>query len=121
VKEMDKKSKAKMEMLKQLRKMSGNMMAGEMFNEPVQKVTVAAKDKEGLAEGLEKAKKIVGSVPMDEMAKDYKKDMKEDMEYPEEEMSESSEEEYSENEMPSEKEMNMMSKEELIKFIKENY
>lgn len=54
--------KAKFEMLKALKKMAQEEMGDKLVPElkGMQKVTVAAKDKSGLEEGLEKAKEIVG-------------------------------------------------------------
>jgi hypothetical protein len=57
------KKQAKLDLLKDLRKMAMGMIsdgAGEDMPEQMQKVMVAAKDKEGLEEGLEKAQEIVG-------------------------------------------------------------
>jgi len=56
------KKQAKLDLLKDLRKMAMGMISegsGEEMPEHMQKVMVAAKDKEGLEEGLEKAKDIV--------------------------------------------------------------
>lgn len=78
---MEKKEKqsmdklAKMDMLKALRKMAMDMIneGGQDEEEMLQKVTVAAKDKEGLKKGLEKAEDVLEGMPegeseeMDEM------------------------------------------------------
>lgn len=56
------KSKAKMDVLKELMSMADNGEVGSMA-EGLQKVTVAAKDKSGLEKGLEKAKEVVEGMP----------------------------------------------------------
>lgn len=68
---MEKKEKqsmdklAKMDMLKALRKMAMDMIneGGQDEEEMLQKVTVAAKDKEGLKKGLEKAEDVLEGMP----------------------------------------------------------
>lgn len=67
-KKMPMHKKAKMDLLKQLRKMAMDMihedsMGGEEDAMGLQKVTVAAKDKEGLKEGLEKAEDVLEGMP----------------------------------------------------------
>lgn len=47
----------KMAALKNLRSMASGMMGGDLAG--LKKVTVAAKDKKGLAQGLDKAKELV--------------------------------------------------------------
>ncbi len=56
---------AKMDMLKALRKMAMDMIneGGQDEEEMLQKVTVAAKDKEGLKKGLEKAEDVLEGMP----------------------------------------------------------
>jgi hypothetical protein len=57
------RKQAKLDLLKDLRKMAMGMISdgtGEEMPHQMQKVMVAAKDKEGLKEGLEKAEEIVG-------------------------------------------------------------
>lgn len=60
-KELSMDKQAKMDMLKALRNMAMEMInsSGESEDEAMQKVTVAAKDKEGLEEGLSKAQDIL--------------------------------------------------------------
>lgn len=58
-KEMSKGMEHKMEMLEQLKAMASEMMGGDL--EGLKKVTVAAKDDEGLKSGLEKAKELLRS------------------------------------------------------------
>ena len=109
MKGMEKKTQAKMQMLKALRKMGHDMSAGEMFkemtDEPMQKVVVAAKNKEGLKKGLEKAEDVLEKMPS----------MESEEEESEDEMESEEDSEYS---MPSEEEMQKMSKEELIACMK---
>jgi hypothetical protein len=76
------KKQAKLDLLKDLRKMAMGMISdgsGEEMPGELQKVTVAAKDKEGLKEGLEKAEDLVGG----EESEDSMDDMEEDEESPE--------------------------------------
>lgn len=56
------KKDAKLTVLKQLRKMAADMVGGDVKDgmEGMKKVTVAAPDKAGLAEGLAKAKQMMG-------------------------------------------------------------
>jgi hypothetical protein len=97
---MDKKKKelsmdkmAKMDMLKALRKMALDMInegdAGEEMD-ALQKVTVAAKDKEGLKAGLEKAEEVLEKMPGEEDDSEELAE-KEDEESADEEMSEEDE------------------------------
>lgn len=100
---MENKHKAKKEMLEKLRKIMGGMGADKAMGGVG--VTVKAKDKEGLLEGLSKAGDIVES---EELPEDMMEEMPEEMEeydeeMPEEEMSEDYEE---------------MSKEDLIELLK---
>lgn len=60
---VDKKS-AKMDVLKALKEMASGMMGSDL--DEMKKVTVAAKDDEGLTEGLEKAKELLDSKKKDE-------------------------------------------------------
>lgn len=53
----DSKKMAKMEALKELRKMAMDSMSDDMGS--MEKLTIAAKDKEGLKEGLEKAEEML--------------------------------------------------------------
>jgi hypothetical protein len=67
-KKMPMHRKAKMDLLKQLRRMAMDMihedsMGGEEDAAGLQKVTVAAKDKEGLKQGLEKAEDVLEDMP----------------------------------------------------------
>lgn len=73
------KSEAKMSMLKDLRKMANSMMGDDLKGkmDSMKKVTVAAKDKEGLEKGLDKAKDIVSEEP--EMVEDMEEAMQEDL------------------------------------------
>lgn len=100
---MDKKNQAKYEMLKHLKKMATGSMGG------MQKVSVMAKDKEGLREGLDKAEDVLDQMPAEEEEVD--------MEGHEEEGHE--EEGHGEEEM-EEEEMNYeeMDKEALIELLK---
>lgn len=114
---MDKKKDAKTCMLKKLSdEMKGMMREGyddSDLGKKLMKVTVAAKDKEGLEEGLSKAEEIMKGRMGDEMigeemAKDY------------EEMDEESEESSEMAEMDEESEdSEEMEKEELLKKIAE--
>ena len=96
---------AKYEMLKNLRKMAMDMNGENMMGGDMQKVSVMAKDKEGLKKGLEKAEEVIENDPMSKL----KEHMKES---PEMEEEEDMEEEH--------EEMNLeeMSKEELLEHIK---
>jgi hypothetical protein len=79
------KKQAKLDLLKDLRKMAMGMIsdgAGEEMPGQMQKVMVAAKDKEGLKEGLEKAEEIVGG----EESEDSMDDMEEESEESPEEL-----------------------------------
>ena len=63
------RKQAKLDLLKDLRKMAMGMIhegAGEEMPEHMQKVMVAAKDKEGLEKGLDKAKEVLSSADMGE-------------------------------------------------------
>jgi hypothetical protein len=80
------KKQAKLDLLKDLRKMAMGMInsdEGEEMPEHMQKVMVAAKDKEGLEAGLDKAKQVLES--SEEMEEDS-----EDSEMPELESDEDS-------------------------------
>lgn len=65
----DLKKDAKLSVLKELRKMASDMM-GEDLKGGFKKVTVAAPDKEGLKEGLDKAKSLMGEMPEEESAEE---------------------------------------------------
>lgn len=56
-KKMDSKKKGKMCALQDLHKMASDMMGDDMGE--VRKVSVMAKDKEGIKKGLEKAKELL--------------------------------------------------------------
>jgi hypothetical protein len=63
---MDKdKMEAKKAVIQELRQMAEEMMGGDLM-EGMKKVTVASDSKEGLEEGLEKAKEILGEMPENE-------------------------------------------------------
>lgn len=74
------KSKAKMDVLKELMAMADEGEVGSL-SEGLQKVTVAAKDKAGLEQGLDKAKEVLGELPEEEESDE------EDKEEDQEEMS----------------------------------
>lgn len=59
-KDMSKGMETKMEMLQQLKDLATQMMGGDL--EGLKKVTVAAKDDQGLKSGLEKAKELLNSM-----------------------------------------------------------
>lgn len=69
---------AKLKALKDMRKVAGDVMA-DGIKSKMQKVTVAAPDKDSLEMGLEKAKSIVEGSPM-EMTEDMGEDMGEETE-----------------------------------------
>lgn len=76
------KMAAKAAMMKQLSEMLGKDMAGDMGD--LKKVTVASNSKEGLKEGLEKARGIIEKKPdIEEELEESKEE--EDLESPEEE------------------------------------
>lgn len=60
---------AKMDALKELRELASKAMSDDM--DEMQKVSVMAKDSEGLQEGLEKAKELLGKKKMEEDEEDY--------------------------------------------------
>ena len=96
----EKKYKAKREMLEQLKKVMGEMGADTAMGG--MGVKVEAKDKEGLMEGLDKAKEVVEDAPdMEEVQEDV----------------EDSEEEYEDAEESTD--YDEMSREELIAMLKE--
>lgn len=98
----DMRRKAKMDLLQDLRKMAMGMIhdgSGEEMPDHMQKVMVAAPDKEGLKHGLEKAKEVVQGGAVNEM--DHGDDHDESMEDPSEEASESPEQEASEDDEDS--------------------
>lgn len=84
----DLKKKAKLGVLGEIRGLASKLMQDGLSGK-MQKVMVAAQDKEGLKEGLEKAKDVLDQMPK-----------KDESEEPEEMMEESLEQE--ENEMPEE-------------------
>jgi hypothetical protein len=82
-KDMPMHKKAKLDVLKDLRKMAMEMLhdqssegmeEGEMPSK-MQKVMVAAKDKEGLKQGLEKAEDVLESMPGEESEEDEEEGM----------------------------------------------
>lgn len=76
---------AKLSALKNLRNEMSQMMQGNL-GEKMNKVTVAAKDKEGLKKGLEKAEEILEEKPdMEEMEEAAGEDLDNDMELGEDE------------------------------------
>ena len=79
----DMKKDAKLKVLKELRSMASGMMGDDLKDGMMKKVTVASPNKEGLKEGLDKAKEILG-----EHAPDEGSDEEEASESPEEEASE---------------------------------
>lgn len=74
---------AKLNAVKGMRKMAGDMMADDMKS--MKKVTVAAPDQEGLEAGLEKAKDVVEEMPEmeDESPEDEMMEVVESCETPE--------------------------------------
>lgn len=109
---MGKKYEAKMKMLEALKKLGHDSMAEEIFSKPMQKVTVAAPDKEGLKKGLDKAGEVLDAMPkMKEMIGDDE-EKTEEMDNSEEESMESEEESESSQDLSS------LSKEELIALLK---
>jgi hypothetical protein len=91
--EMDPIAKnAKMASLKSLRDEMMGMMKGDLEGSKLNKVEVAADDKEGLAEGLDKAKDILGEMPESEEDEEmspegsYEEEAKESHAHPVEEM-----------------------------------
>lgn len=72
------KSKAKMDVLKELMSMADDGEVGSL-SEGLQKVTVAAKDKAGLAKGLDKAKEVIGELPEEESDEEDKKEEDEEV------------------------------------------
>lgn len=70
-------SDAKMNMLKDLRKMAGNMMGEDLKGkmDGMKKVTVAAPDEESLKAGLDKAKEVVEKDPMEMLEEDTGEDL----------------------------------------------
>jgi hypothetical protein len=56
----DMKKQAKLAVLKHIRQMASDVMKDDMKGKGFKKVTVASDSKEGLEEGLEKAKELVG-------------------------------------------------------------
>jgi hypothetical protein len=110
---MDEASKkAKMDVLKELFNLASGSM-GEHVKDGLQKVSVMAKDKEGLMKGLEKAKELAGGKDLSPAAASMKAMMEEPEEdeddaeglmeeTPEHEAKESPEEEKAEGEMEEE-------------------
>lgn len=70
---MDMKNEAKKKMLQELKKMSTDMMGGELKGKManMKKVTVASDSEKGLEKGLDKAKDMIAGMPkMDALAHD---------------------------------------------------
>ena len=65
---MKAKMEAKMEVLKELMQMADSSEAEGLLGgmDDMKQVTVAAEDKEGLEEGLEKAEEVLDEMPMDD-------------------------------------------------------
>ena len=61
--EMDEKRRMQIELLQDLKEMMGEMMGQGMMPESIEKVTVAAPDREGLEEGLDKASDMMEDMP----------------------------------------------------------
>ena len=61
--EMDEKRRMQIELLQDLKEMMGEMMGQGMMPESIEKVTVAAPDREGLEEGLDKASDMMEEMP----------------------------------------------------------
>jgi hypothetical protein len=76
---MKSKIKAKMEVLQELMDMADQSETSGLMDD-MQQVTVAAPDKEGLVEGLEKAEDIMGEMPEDMMPDMDMEDEEEDEE-----------------------------------------
>jgi len=83
----DLKKKAKLGVLGEIRGMASKLMQDGLGHK-MQKVMVAAQDKEGLKEGLEKAKDILGDLPKKDEEMSEGNDYEESQESPEEESSE---------------------------------
>lgn len=71
------KAKEKMSVLEELSSMMGGEMADKLKG--MKKVTVAAKDDEGLKAGLEKAEEVLDEKEEDEEAQDYSEMSKEEL------------------------------------------
>ena len=72
-------SKAKLSALKDIRKQLSDVMSGDL-GDKMQKVTVAAKDKEGLKAGLEKAEELMDQVDVGYGESDKQEDREENSE-----------------------------------------
>lgn len=79
-KKSDKDKDAKMEVLQNLHKLASEMMGGDMLGE-MKKVTVAAQDQEGLQEGLDKAKSLLGGMPQEMPEMEKEEDEEDEDEY----------------------------------------
>jgi hypothetical protein len=95
--EMSMDKKAKLDLLKSLRKMAMGLIhegmgEDDMELDGMKKVTVAAKDSEGLKKGLEKAEDILEDMPLDSKESEDSDDMEELAEESSEEMSDESDE-----------------------------
>lgn len=66
---------AKLSVLKHLRQMASDMMGDDVKNGMMKKVTVAAPDKAGLKQGLEKAEEMMGEEPEPEAEMEGEDDM----------------------------------------------
>ena len=77
----DARKQAKMEVLRELMEMAMSQEGDELMEglQGMNKVTVAAKDEEGLMEGLDKAEEVVEEMPEDMMATDEEETEEEEM------------------------------------------
>jgi hypothetical protein len=88
------KNKAMLEVLKEIRDMASGLMQDDIKSKGLKKVSVAADSKEGLEEGLDKAKEMLGKHDLMSALSDSDAERaEEEMEDPEEEASETPEEE----------------------------
>ena len=97
---------AKMGVLKEIMDMASGEMKGDLAG--AQKVTVAADDKEGLKDGLEKAKDLVGKMPVDD--KEHEDSESPEKEAAEEEGAEEAKEEEGSESKLSPEEMDVLKK-----------
>lgn len=74
---------AKMDVLGELSKQAGSMMGDKIRG--LKKVTVASNDKEGLEEGLEKAKELIGKHDPDSKIEQAEEELHEDLDHDNEE------------------------------------
>ena len=76
----DQKKKAHEEMIDSLGSMADEAMKDDLHKHKMEKVTVMAKDKEGLKSGLEKAEDILENMPGSKTDEEMTEDMDSDME-----------------------------------------